>query len=128
MRLSKWSWTPSSRVPFGIPAVCDFSVTNVCNAACDFCGYARDKKLIGARRFVDAHAFAEAVPILGRRQIRYLTFQGGEPLLHPAIERLVETAAQAGMHVALITNGWRLPQKIGALAAAGLTRLLVSID
>ena len=24
-----------------LPAVCDFSITNVCNAACDFCGFAR---------------------------------------------------------------------------------------
>jgi len=22
-------------------ALCDFSITNVCNAACDFCGFAR---------------------------------------------------------------------------------------
>jgi MoaA/NifB/PqqE/SkfB family radical SAM enzyme len=32
------------------------------------------------------------------------------------------------MHVALITNGWRLPLKVDRLAAAGLSRLLVSLD
>jgi len=103
-------------------------VTNVCNATCDFCAYARDKKLIGTARFVDSLAFAEAVPILRRRQIRHLTLQGGEPLLHPAIEALVESAAKGGRQVALITNGWRLPLKIGRLAEAGLSRLLVSLD
>jgi len=30
-----------------LPAICDISVTNVCNAACDFCGFARDKTLRG---------------------------------------------------------------------------------
>ena len=30
---------------YNLPAVCDFSVTNVCNAACEFCGFARDKTL-----------------------------------------------------------------------------------
>src|SRR6516225_7108368 len=36
------------RMPdFKLPAVCDVSVTNVCNAACDFCGFARDKTLSG---------------------------------------------------------------------------------
>jgi len=34
---------------FELPAVCDVSVTNVCNAACDFCGFARDKTLTGQR-------------------------------------------------------------------------------
>jgi 2-iminoacetate synthase ThiH len=33
-----------------LPAVCDISVTNMCNAACDFCGFARDKALIGQAR------------------------------------------------------------------------------
>jgi hypothetical protein len=28
-----------------LPAVCDISITNVCNAACDFCGFAREKTL-----------------------------------------------------------------------------------
>jgi hypothetical protein len=26
-----------------VPAICDVSVTNVCNATCDFCAYAHDK-------------------------------------------------------------------------------------
>jgi 2-iminoacetate synthase ThiH len=26
-----------------LPAICDFSVTNVCNAACDFCEFSRDQ-------------------------------------------------------------------------------------
>jgi hypothetical protein len=46
-----------------LPAVCDFSVTNVCNAACDFCGFARNKTLVGAARYVDAHAFLQALPM-----------------------------------------------------------------
>ncbi len=95
-----------------LPAVCDVSVTNVCNANCDFCGFARDKTLVGPRRYIDAEAFARALPILRRRGIRYLTFQGGEPLVHPAIARLVSDASSAGMRCAVITNGWFLPRHI----------------
>jgi MoaA/NifB/PqqE/SkfB family radical SAM enzyme len=54
-----------------LPAVCDFSITNVCNAACDFCGFARDKTLTGPVRYVDAGAYARALPILHRRGIRF---------------------------------------------------------
>ena len=126
----RWSESPngSKGFPLGIPAVCDVAVTNVCNATCDFCAYARDKKLIGARRFVDPGAFADALPLLRRRNIRHLTFQGGETLLHPAIDELVAVACRAGLQVGLITNGWGLPRHIERLVEAGLGRLLVSID
>ncbi len=113
---------------YKLPAVCDVSVTNVCNAACDFCGFARDKTLIGAARYVDADAFSRALPILHRRGIRYLTLQGGEPLVHPDIVRLVSQTVTAGISCAIITNGWFLPRYITSLAAAGLRQLIVSID
>jgi MoaA/NifB/PqqE/SkfB family radical SAM enzyme len=113
---------------FVLPAVCDVSVTNVCNAACDFCGFARDKTLAGPARYVDANAFARALPILHRRGIRYITLQGGEPLVHPDIVRLVSATAAADISCAVITNGWFLPRYIEPLAAAGLSRLIVSID
>ena len=70
-----------------LPAICDVSVTNVCNAG-DFCGFARDKTLAGAARYLDAEAFSRALPILYRRGIRYLTLQGGEPLVNPEVVRL----------------------------------------
>src|SRR5215813_10371153 len=111
-----------------LPAICDVSVTNVCNAACDFCGFARDKNLTGPRRHIDLDGFSRALPILRRRRIRYMTFQGGEPLVHPDIVALVRAATQAGMQCGLITNGWFLPEYIEALATAGLKRLLISID
>jgi MoaA/NifB/PqqE/SkfB family radical SAM enzyme len=111
-----------------LPEVCDVSVTNVCNAACDFCGFSRDKKLAGPRRYLDPDAFARALPILRRRRIRYMTFQGGEPLVHPEIDSLVASATKAGIQCGLITNGWFLPRHIEQLAAAGVKRLLISID
>jgi MoaA/NifB/PqqE/SkfB family radical SAM enzyme len=113
---------------FELPAVCDVSVTNVCNAACDFCGFARDKSLAGGARYLDAEAFSRALPILYRRGIRYMTLQGGEPLVHPDIVRLVAETSAAGISCAVITNGWFLPRYIDALAAAGVDRLIVSID
>jgi len=78
-----------------VPAICDVSVTNLCNATCDFCGYARDKGLVRDHRWVDRRRLGEALPILHRRGIRYLNFQGGEPLLHPEIEGLVADARVA---------------------------------
>ena len=111
-----------------LPAVCDFSITNVCNAACDFCGFARDKTLAGPARYVDTGAFSRALPILHRRGIRYLTLQGGEPLVHPDVVRLVSQTVAAGISCAMITNGWFLSRYIKSLADAGLCQLIVSLD
>ena len=110
-----------------IPAVCDVSVTNICNAACDFCGFARDKMLEPAK-YLDADAFHQAHVILHRRGVRYLTFQGGEPLVHPDIIRMVSSTVAGGIRCAVITNGWFLPRHIDALAAAGLSQVIISID
>ncbi|MGH7154333.1 MAG: radical SAM protein, partial [Acetobacteraceae bacterium] len=118
----------SSTLARRLPAVCDFSITNVCNAACDFCGFARNKTLAGTRRYVDANAFKRALPILHRRGIRYMTLQGGEPLVHPEIVRLVAEISAADMQCAIITNSWFPPRYTRALAEAGLRRLIVSID
>jgi 2-iminoacetate synthase ThiH len=63
-----------------LPAVCDISVTNLCNATCDFCAFAHDKGLVKDRRFVDRDALARALPILRRRGIKYFNLQGGEPV------------------------------------------------
>jgi MoaA/NifB/PqqE/SkfB family radical SAM enzyme len=111
-----------------VPGACDVSVTNACNAACDFCSYARDKGVVTDRRWIDRRELARALPILYQRGVRYLNFQGGEPLLHREIEGLVADAKAASLRPALITNGWLLPQKIEALADAGLNTLLVSLD
>jgi len=111
-----------------LPAVCDISVTNVCNAACDFCGFSRDKTPTGATQYLDVDKFEAALPILKRRGIRYVTFQGCEPLVHPDIVRLVSLASAAQLSPAVITNGWFLPRCIDLLAEAGLSELIVSLD
>ena len=54
---------------------------------------------------------------------------GGEPTLHPELPRIVAYAAERGLHVRMITNGWRLGDRAFAaeLAAAGLRLVHVSI-
>ena len=64
---------------------------------------------------------------LGVRKIR---LTGGEPLLRPGLEHLIERLAGiAGVKdLALITNGILLPQMAQNLANAGLSRITVSLD
>jgi MoaA/NifB/PqqE/SkfB family radical SAM enzyme len=54
---------------------------------------------------------------------------GGEPLLHPQIERIVRRIRERGMIAGLITNGYLLSvKKIEALNEAGLDYMQISID
>ena len=62
-----------------VPAVSDISVTDVCNATCDFCSFARDKDVVRDRRWIDQSRLAEALPILHRRGIRYVNSRVASP-------------------------------------------------
>jgi MoaA/NifB/PqqE/SkfB family radical SAM enzyme len=112
----------------GGPALCNIAVTNACNAACDFCNFARGKVPPQNLRWIDAEQFPGALDILYQRDVRYVSFFGGEPLLHPRLAEMIEVAVLKGMGPALITNGWLLPQKLDELARAGLETVYISLD
>lgn len=112
----------------GGPAICNISVTNACNATCDFCNYAYDKGLVKGPAFINFDDLCRGLDILYRRGIRYLTFQGGEPLLHPRLPDMIAYSTSQGMSPTLVTNGWLLPRKLEQLCAAGLKSMMISID
>ena len=61
--------------------------------------------------------------------IRYLIVSGGEPTLHPDLDAIIRHAQRRHMAVVLVSNGSRLtPQRCGALAAAGVSSMVISID
>jgi MoaA/NifB/PqqE/SkfB family radical SAM enzyme len=58
-----------------------------------------------------------------------VAFSGGEPMLHPELDRLLARIRDHGMISGLITNGYLLsPKRIAALNEAGLDYLQISID
>ena len=116
-------------MPIGGPGCCNIAVTNVCNATCDFCNYAKDKTFVTEHKWLDFDRACRALDILHGRGIRYLTFSGGEPLLHPRLADLVHEASRRGMRAAVVTNGSPLTERnIEELAAKGLRTLFISID
>lgn len=121
-------WDMLRLIRHGGPALCNIAVTNSCNATCDFCNFANGKVPRKDLRWIDADRFSSALEILHRRGIRYVSFFGGEPLLHPRLGEMIKEAVGRGMGAAMITNGWLLPMKLDQLAAAGLKTVYVSID
>jgi MoaA/NifB/PqqE/SkfB family radical SAM enzyme len=58
-----------------------------------------------------------------------VAFSGGEPMLHPDLDRLIRRIRGRGMMAGLITNGYFLvPKRIKDLNDAGLDFLQISID
>ena len=58
-----------------------------------------------------------------------LDLSGGEPLLHPDLDIIINRVRQRGMMAGLLTNGYLLsPDRIRRLNRAGLDRLQISID
>jgi cyclic pyranopterin phosphate synthase len=110
------------------------SVTDRCNFRCTYC--------MPKERFGDDFAFLPRAELLSFEEITRLAglfaaegvtkirLTGGEPLLRRDLERLVEMLAHIDgiTDVALTTNGTLLATKARALAAAGLTRVTVSLD
>ncbi len=113
----------------GGPGYLQFAITNVCNAKCDFCGFAVDKFDPKARRSVTLEEAHDAIDIAVKNHIGYLLFVGGEPLVHRDLRAMVRYTAQRGIHPMICTNGslWT-DANMRALANDGLTSVIMSID
>src|SRR5438128_6572861 len=121
-------WDMLHLIRHGGPALCNIAITNSCNATCDFCNFANGKVGRKDLRWIDAEQFDGALDILHGRGIRYVSFFGGEPLLHPRLPDMIAMSVAKGMGPAIITNGWLLSSRLDQLAASGLRTVYVSID
>jgi molybdenum cofactor biosynthesis enzyme MoaA len=89
------SWDMLRLLRHGGPALCNIAVTNSCNAKCGFCNFATGKVHKRDLRWIDPERFADALEILHRRKVRYVSFFGGEPLVHPHLADLIQMAPRA---------------------------------
>ncbi len=96
-----------------VPAVCDVSVTNLCNATCNFCSYAHDKGIVKDKRWIDRDRLKDAMAILHRRG-RALHQLPGRRAPAASQDRLAGAQCAAGRASARYHHQW--------LAAAGKTR------
>ncbi len=109
------------------PGFCHFAITDACNARCSFCSFWRNRS--GRSTYVSADAASDAIGILYRHGIRYLIISGGEPFLHPELDRIIRCASEKGVRVIIVTNGSLLSSgRIESVAGAGLSSFEISVD
>jgi MoaA/NifB/PqqE/SkfB family radical SAM enzyme len=113
----------------GGPGYLQFAITNICNAKCDFCGFAVDRFDPKQRRSVTLQEARDVIDICVKNHIGYLLFVGGEPLVHKELRAMTRYAAERGIHPMVCTNGslWT-DQNMRDLAADGLSSVIMSID
>ncbi|WP_211298743.1 GTP 3',8-cyclase MoaA [Kineococcus rhizosphaerae] len=111
------------------------SLTDRCNLRCHYCmppeglPWLADERVLTDDEIV--RLIRLAVHDLGIHEVR---FTGGEPLLRKGLEDIVaatsqlRTAAGETVRTSVTTNGIGLARRAAKLAAAGLTRVNVSLD
>lgn len=113
----------------GGPGFLQFAITNICNARCEFCGFAADKFDPRQRRSVTLEQAQDAIDISVKNHIGYILFVGGEPLVHKHLRQMVRYAAERGIRPMICSNGslWTEENMTG-LAEDGLSSVIMSID
>src|SRR3954447_15537721 len=113
----------------GGPGYLQFAITNVCNAKCDFCGFAVDRFDPKQRRSVTLQEARDVIDIAVKNHIGYLLFVGGEPMVHRDLRAMTRYAAERGIHPMICTNGglWT-EENMRGLVGDGLSSVIMSID
>ena len=95
-----------------------------CNLSCAYCN-----EYDGHSKPVPLETIHQRVDRLAALGTTVVTVSGGEPLLHPELDRIVARIRRRGMMAGLITNGYLLTaERIRRLNRAGLDHLQISID
>lgn len=107
------------------------SLTDRCNLRCSYCMPADGLDWMPPDQALSDSELLRLIGIaVGHLGVREIRFTGGEPLLRPGLERLVEAVAALTPRpsISLTTNGIGLAGRSRRLAAAGLDRVNVSLD
>ena len=95
-----------------------------CNLACTYCNEFDD-----VSDPVPIEEMERRIDELGRLGVSVITISGGEPLLHPELDRVIARIRKTGAIAGMITNGYLLmPDRIERLNRAGLDHMQISID
>jgi cyclic pyranopterin phosphate synthase len=110
------------------------SVTDRCNFRCPYCMprelFGPDHAFLPRAELLSFEEIAKLVRVFAGLGVTKVRLTGGEPLLRRDLQVLVgEIAALPGItDLALTTNGSLLAERAQPLAAAGLSRITVSLD
>ena len=110
------------------PLYVAWQITNECNLACLHC----IEESGPGKAFADELAAAQVFSVLDQlldHQVPYMSFSGGEPMLHPQFFKMVEHVCARGAQLKIETNGHYLsPANCARMKELGVKAVQVSLD
>lgn len=110
------------------------SVIDRCNFRCTYCmpreTYGEDYQFLSSDEYLSFGEITRLAELFARLGVRKIRLTGGEPLLRPDLDRLIEKISRLDeiQDIALTTNGYLLADQAERLRRAGLHRVTVSLD
>lgn len=106
-----------------IPLIANLFITGRCNAKCSYCYVEIDNS---PNREFTLEQWKQIIDDLYDRGTRMFALVGGEPLLHPDIDELVDYIARKNVFLNLTTNGFLIHEHLEAAQKA--TEVSISLD
>jgi MoaA/NifB/PqqE/SkfB family radical SAM enzyme len=112
----------------GAPLYVAWQITNECNLACLHC----IEESGPGKAFKDELSPEQVFDVLAQlmdSEVPYVSFSGGEPMVHPRFFDMVEYVCSRGGELKIETNGHYLtPENCGRLKELGVKAVQVSLD
>ena len=106
------------------PVLAHIVPTRRCNLSCTYCNEFDDFS-----KPVPGEEMKRRIDLLANLRTSIISFSGGEPLLHPELDALIQHIRGRGSIAGMITNGYLLTaDRIKKLNRAGLEHMQISID
>jgi MoaA/NifB/PqqE/SkfB family radical SAM enzyme len=122
--MREWWMIARGLASSGHPILAHIIPTRRCNLSCTYCNEYDE-----VSKPVPLDEMFRRVDHLARLGVSIITQSGGEPLLHPDLEKIIARVRHHGRLAGMITNGYLLTaDRIRQLNRAGLDHLQISID
>ena len=123
-RLREWWMIARGLASSGHPILAHVIPTRRCNLSCTYCNEFDD-----VSKPVPIEEMYRRIDHLAWLGVSIITQSGGEPLLHPDLDKIIARVRHHGRLAGMITNGYLLTaDRIRQLNRAGLDHLQISID
>jgi hopanoid biosynthesis associated radical SAM protein HpnH len=106
------------------PLVLMLEVTHLCNLACEGCGRIREYK----ETMREMLSVEECIQAVDECPAPVVTVTGGEPLMHPEIDKIISAIIEKKRHIYLCTNGILLADAIKKLKPNKYFNINIHID
>ena len=119
---------PAESEDLAAPLYVAWQITNECNLACLHC----IEESGPGKAFADELDASQVFAVLDQlmdHEVPYLSFSGGEPMLHPQFFKMVEHVCARGAQLKIETNGHFLSvENCARMKALGVKAVQVSLD